>query len=169
METENNNNQTSIKDIVLHKIDTNEISMHSKKYFALRVIALVALVALVLIISASIFNFIFFSLRLSHQGNPFAGGSHGFGLFLEFFPWGLLLLDVIFVVLLEWLLRKFRFGYLTPSAYILIGLLLVVIGIGFGVDRGTPFNDRMLHQADMHRLPRPMNDFYRGFRPNPAQ
>ena len=142
--------------------------MHSKKYFVLRVIALAALVVLVVGISASICNFIFFSIRLNHPGSPFAGGPHGFGLFLEFFPWGLLLLDIIFIMLLEWLLRKFRFAYMTPSVYLLLGLLLIVVAIGFGLDRGTSINDRMLHQADMHHLPPPINDFYRGFRHNPA-
>ena len=157
-------NETSIKEIILRKIDAREVSMHSKKYFVLQAIALAALVVLVLIISASIFNFIFFSLRLNQLGFPFSFGSHGFLIFLQFFPWGLLVLDAVFVILLEWLLRKFRFAYLTPSVYILLGLLLIVAAIGFGVDRGTSINDRMLYQADLHRLPPPWNDFYRGFR-----
>ena len=64
-------------------------------------------------------------------------------------------MDIIFVVLLEWLLRMFRFAYRFPSLYVLAVLLFIVAVIGFGVDRGTTVNDRMLRQADMHHLQMP--------------
>ena len=163
-ETEIKNEIISVKDIVLRKIDAREVLMRSKKYFALRAIALIALAAFVFLMSASIFNFISFSLRLNQLGYPFAFGTRGFGLFFKFFPWGLLVLDVVFIIALEWLLRTFRFAYQIPSVYILLALVIVSGSIGFGIDRGTSINDRMLYQAQMHHLPRPWNDFYGGFR-----
>ena len=163
METEITKNEMTMKDSVLRKIDEKEVSMHSKKYFVLKALAFVALVVVVVVISAALFNFIFFNLRISQHGYLLLFGAQGVWIFLRVFPWLLLALDIVFLVFLESLLRNFRFAYRVPALYLLLVLLLGAAVLGFAIDRGTAFNDQMLRQADLHRLPEPVNDFYTSF------
>lgn len=157
----------SIKDTILSKIDSKEISMRTKKYFVGKTVALIALVSAVLIVSAGLFNFIFFSIRIHSHGYLLSFGPQGFSLFLMLFPWWMLVLDAALIVILEWLIRKFRFGYKVPVLYLLLVLLGVAALLGFTTDRITPVNDRLLHRADSHQLPRTINGFYEGFRRPP--
>ena len=148
--------QHSLKDSVLEKIRTNATPMRSGSYFALKVIALSFVTILVLVLSVAICNFVFFSIGLN---GPFV--------FLELFPWWLLILDGILIVLLEWLLRKFRFGYRSPILYLFLGILVLVISLSLLIDRETSFNDDLLHSADQHQLPPPFRNFIEDERQQP--
>ena len=115
--------------------------MRPRLYFVLQVAALLALAFLALGISVFIINFILFSVRLNRIDTLLGFGPRGWGAFVRFFPWTLLLADVGLIALLEWLLRRFRFGSKIPVLYLLGGLLFVTILTGAVLDRGTPFND----------------------------
>ena len=159
--------KSSLKDSVLEKIKSNSAPMRSGSYFAGQIFIVGALAVLVLVLSVAICNFIFFNIGLNGPGSFLVLGFHGFFEFLEVFPWGLLVLDVLCIGLLEWLLRKFRFGYKSPMVYLLFGILVLVITLSIIIDCGTPLNDDLLHSADQHRLPPPFSNFIEGERQPP--
>jgi len=148
----------NIKDKILSDIQSGVVSMRPRFQFTLKLVLLSIITLLVLFISVFILMFISFSIRVSHHEVLLGFGSQGILTFLYFFPWLLLALDVGLIFLLEWLLRKFRFGYRFPILYLLFVLFLVIIVSGLGLDRGTPFNDAMLKGRE--HLPRPVGNFY---------
>lgn len=160
-----NNNQEpkgkTLKDKIFENIQVNKIGIYPKAWFTFRVIALIAVSSLVLMVSIFICNFILFSLRLNDQVPLLSFGARGLFFFLEFFPWGLLFLDVALIIFLEWLLRKFRFGYRKPVLYMLLALLAVTISAGLFIDRATHFNDELLRRDERHELPPGFGGFYR--------
>jgi hypothetical protein len=159
MET-NHPQPKSMRERILEKIDTRELSMRPKIYFTLKVAALVLITLAVLVISIFIFNFILFSSRINGHESLLGFGPRGILTFLEFFPWWLLGIDIALIILLEWLLRQFRFGYKSPVLYLLLTLLVVTASTAFLIDRGTAFNDQLLDRAEHHHLPPPLNNFY---------
>ncbi len=161
--------EKSIKDSILQKINSHEVLMRPKKSFVIKTVVLVLLAGLILLMSAVMFNFIFFTIRLNGQGYLLSFGSKGFWLFLKIFPWGLFVVDIASILFLEWLLQKFRFGYRMPGLFLLLGLLVVASVLGFTADRATPLNDRLLHQADMQHLLPALDSFYMNLRePEPS-
>jgi hypothetical protein len=158
--TDHTPDQISIKDRILTSIQSGDVTMRPKIHFTLKVAALMAVTFSVLVITVFIFNFISFSLRVSDHETLLLFGSDGLLAFLYFFPWFLLAVDLALIALLEWMVRRFRFGYSTPALYLLAGLIVSTVAAGFVIDRGTPLNDRMLEGS--RHLPSPIGEFYEG-------
>ncbi len=155
---------SDMKDRLLRKIDARELLMRPKIYFTLQVAALTLVAIAVLLVSIFIFNFIFFSIRINSRDSLLGFGPRGIWAFLAFFPWMFLLVDVVLVLVLEWLLRKFRSGNRIPALYLLFGLIGLTVVTGLFIDRATGINDRMLLRSDEHLLPPPLDAFYGGAR-----
>lgn len=152
----------TLKDRILREIRSGEVSMRPRAYFALKIAALVVVALAALGVSIFLFNFIAFSIRINSQDALFLMGPRGWGAFFAFFPWTLLALDALLVLALEWLVRRFSWGYKVPMLYLLAGLAVLTIGTGVLMDRATPLNDRLWHA---HRgLPPPFGDLYRSAR-----
>lgn len=149
----------NLQEKILRKIRQGEVVMRPRIYFTLRAAALAAVALAVLILSVFICNFIFFTLRLNGHESLLARPG-GLLLFLRFFPWELLVLDAAFIILLEWMLKQFKFAYQKPTVYLAFSLLVVVLSAGFALDRGTRFNDAFLDRADHGGLPYPFGDVY---------
>lgn len=149
MNTENNNNENKQKDdimkSVLDKIQAGDIHMRSRAYFVARMTLIVVVSLLVLLTSAFFVSFISFSLRASGRMILLGFGWQGVKVFLLTFPWGLLLIDLILAVILERLLRSFKFGYRSPLIYLLGGVLVVVIAAGLTIDRETSIHSDVWH------------------------
>jgi len=160
MENKQSDNQNSISANIIGKIRTEELSMRSKKFFTLKIIVLVGVSLLVLIISIFLLTYVFFSIRVSGHNSLLFFGSRGIFLFVEMFPWTLFLVDMILIMSLEWLLRRFRFGYHRPVLYLLGGIFVLTALTSILIDRATSINDRMMDQAYQHRLIYPINDIY---------
>jgi hypothetical protein len=150
----------TIKEAILHKINTKELLMRPKLYFTIKVAAIIILALSVLLISVFIINFILFGIRINSHEMLLDFGPRGWGVFLRFFPWLLLLLDIVLIIILETLVRNFKFGYKIPALYLLLGLLASIGFLGFVIDRGTDVNDRLLVQSDMHRDHPPFMGIY---------
>lgn len=157
----------NLKDKLLKEIQSGNVVMTPRIHFTLQWAALVAIVAAVLCTTIFIFNFIFFSIRISGNDVLLGFGPEGVRAFARFFPWHLLVLDIGLIVLLQWLVRQFRFGYKTPVLYLLGVLVFGAFAFGFALDRATPFNDR-LHEGRRH-LPPPVRDFFEGARKSPPR
>ncbi|HVV38951.1 MAG TPA: hypothetical protein VHD31_01365 [Candidatus Paceibacterota bacterium] len=149
---EHNPHTQSVRESVLNKIRTNELTQRPRIFFMLNVAAVVLVALAVLVLSVLIFNFILFMLRINSHDTLLGFGPRGLELFIYVFPWPLFFIDVFLVLALEWLIRKFRIGYKIPALYLLLGLLLATAAASFYIDRGTDFNDKLLHRADRHEL-----------------
>jgi hypothetical protein len=155
-----NDKLKSLREDVLAKIKNERISMHSRTFFLLKMAALALVAILVLTISVFLCNFIFFAINANGSNELLGFGNRGILTFVQIFPWWLLVIDVGLIILLEWLLRRFRFGYKSPVLYLLLGLVVVTLSVGFTVERATMFNSYLRDRAHEHRLPSPLNDIY---------
>ena len=151
----------SIKERILARIESDEITMHSKHFLSWKMVAFVIVAGLALIISVLLFNFIFFFIRINQYGEYLHHGPHGVLSFLAFFPWLLLLADIVLIVIAERLLLEFQFAYKRPVFYTLFALLALTISLGLFIDRVTQFNDSMYDRARHGHLPPPVGEFYR--------
>jgi hypothetical protein len=142
---------TDLKDQILQKIKTKEVVMRPRLYFTLQIVMVIAVALGVFLISTFIINFISFGVRRSGD----------LDMFMEFFPWVLLVLDIVFVGVLLWLIRHFRFGTRVPVLYLFGGLLLGILVLGATIDRFTSVNERLLERADENHLPPPFGNLYR--------
>lgn len=135
-----NNNTHNIIEKITGKIQSGEVAMRSHTLFVLRVLFLAILSVFVFLVSTLIVNFIFSSLHMSSTNELLGFGPRGWGAFLWFFPWGLLIVDVVSVFLLVALLRSFRFGYRMPLLYIFSAIVFGAVFFGFMLERHTPMN-----------------------------
>ena len=156
-----------LKDAIMARVRTGELSMRPRFFFSLQVIATITVIIAILLITIFIINFIFFSIRISGQEQLLGFGSPGIRSFLRFFPWHLLILDGLLFWILQQLLRRFRFGYRIPMLYLFGTLLCLALAAGFILDRVTPFNERM-HTGRAH-LPPPLAGLYEGQRKKPLR
>lgn len=145
---------------ILNKIESNEIKIETKLHFTLKAILLILVILSILAISIFIFNFILFNVRISNQESLLAFGPRGILAYLRFFPWPMFILDLILIVVLQWIIRSFKFGYKTPTLYMIFGIMILVLLFGSLIDRGTDLNDRILRRADQERLMKPFGRFY---------
>jgi hypothetical protein len=154
------NSKTPIQQSVLAKIQQHEVRMRPRIFFMLKIASIIILTVLVLVLSILICNFIFFTIRLNGHDALLSFGGSGILLFLQFFPWDLFFLDAIALFCLWLLVRQFKFGYRSPWLYALMLLLVVSVLGGAALDRATPLNDSLLHQADAGHLPPPLGELY---------
>lgn len=151
-----------LKDRILAEIRSGQVAMRPRAYFVLQVIALIVVALAALAVSVFLFNFIVFSIRLNRVDTLLGVGPRGWFAFLTFFPWSQLALDVLLVLVLEWLVRKFSWGYKVPTLYLLAGLLALTFVTGAFIDRATPFNDDLWQGR--RGLPPPLQIIYVGAR-----
>ena len=162
------NENKDIKSLVLEKIQSGKINMRPRFYFVLKIATLILVAVLTLLVSSLLVSFIIFSLMASGMLFLFGFGLRGFLMFFLLFPWPLLILEVAFIILLEWLIKKFKFGYRLSLSRLLLVILAfsVVIGVVINV---TPLHRDFQHRAEQRSLPL-VGDFYRGIRrPQPSQ
>jgi hypothetical protein len=134
------NTHNSIIESVTAKIASGEVRAHPHTLFVGKAIVFVILGVGVLITSAFIINFILFSIHLNSHEMLLQFGPRGWSAFLRFFPWGLLLIDIVCMIFLSMLVKQFRFGYRTPLLYILGGAVVLVVMSGFFIEQHTPAN-----------------------------
>ena len=157
-------NKNDLKERILADISARKMKIYPKIYFFLRAMLVAVVAVLILIISIFIFNYVFFSLRVSGRGDLLNFGPHGLSLFLAYFPWLLFVADLALIIMLEWLLRHFRFGYRNPILYLLLGIFAVTISAGYFINRATNINDTLLRQADKNALVAPFDEIYESVR-----
>lgn len=158
-----------MKDEILEKIRTDEVTMRPKAYFVIKLTAVVLVALAILVVSIIILNFISFTIRINGHDSLLGFGFQGFLLFLGLFPWLLLIIDIGLIIVLEWVLKQFHFGNKIPVLYLLLAILIVTVTVGFLLDRGTSFNDEFLLRADKHALPSPFSNYFEGARQRPSQ
>lgn len=132
---------------VLEKIHSGEVAMRPRAFFVARVIAVVVLSVLIFVLTVGIAGFMSFAMRISGEEALLGFGVQGILMFFMVFPWGLFIVDMICVALLEVLLRNFSFGYRIPVLHLLFAILLGATFGGILLDRGAHVHDRIHDQA----------------------
>jgi len=145
-------NSEDIKKSVLEKITRGEVHMRPRIYFIIKIISVIVVAALALFASALVVSFAFFSIHESGELFLLGFGARGLTTFLSLFPWGALIVAILLIVLLEWLLKHFRFTYRVPLLNMIFSGLFLVILIGLLITV-TPFHAMLLDKADKGELP----------------
>jgi hypothetical protein len=156
----NDQQKKNFRERVLESIKENKVEVYSKAHFTFRIILLAIVAVLTLAISVSILNFIFFSVRISGRGALLDFGSQGFWFFLQVFPWLPLVFDVALIAVLEWLVRKFRFGYRRSVLYVFLALFAVIVSLSIFLSQGTGLNDALFQQGGPGQPPGPFGALY---------
>lgn len=134
--------------------------MRSRAIFVCKSIALVLLSIFVFLSTTLMVNFIIFSIHMQSTDAFLGFGPRGWYAFLTFFPWMLLVGDVVGALLLIMLLRTFRFGYRMPLLYISGAVLVAASVFGFALERHTPMNDVLIREANRPEMPRGIPMFF---------
>lgn len=144
---------TLVPQRVLEKIKTDNISMHSRRYYRLRMAALLAVIVAIIVVSIFLLSFISFGLRTTGNSTLLGFGTRGYISFILVFPWILFVIDILLIIILERLLRNFRFIYRRAGVYILIGLLGLITLFAVAIDHVTSLHNKLLERADANALP----------------
>lgn len=136
--------------------------MRPKVYFAAKVGLVAVLAVIAFALSAFVLSFIFFSLHESGEQFLLGFGWQGIATFFVLFPWGSFSAVLLLFIMIEWLLRSFKFGYRIPILVVFIGVFAFTAVSGFLVAR-TPFHAALLERADRNELPL-LGDFYETIR-----
>lgn len=150
----------TIKEGVLKAIADHKVSMRPSAFFKLEYALILCVSILVLFLTIGLAGFIFFGLRVNGHEALLGFGPSGIGAFLRIFPWPLFILDLVLLIVLQSLIRRFAFGYRRP-----IVLVLTVLFVGGGVsalviDRETPLHDKLMEESHHGGLPGPLQDVY---------
>lgn len=144
--------EKSIKEGILSQIKAGQAKMRPKWHFVLRAALFVvgvftALVALIYVVS-----FIFFVLRQTGIWFVPVFGFQGIAVFLVSLPWLLIVLAVIFVVLLEVLIKQHSMAYSKPILY----SLAIIVGLagltGFAISKAG-MHEKFYEFAQLHKMP----------------
>ena len=125
---EHNHNNT-LQETLLAKIKEGQMVMRPRWHFVLK--AVLGILGMIILAMAALYliSFILFALREAGLLFIPGFGFHGVGVFLFSLPWILILVSLIFIFLLELLVKRYAFGYRKPLLYSLFGVLgLVVLG-----------------------------------------
>jgi hypothetical protein len=148
----NNNEYNSIRDNILKSIEAGTVTMKPKWHFVLQAVLLVAGIVLAVLALLYLISFIIFILHQTGAWFVPGFGLSGVNEFLISFPWLIVLVAIIFIVLLEILVRRYSFGYQKPLLYTTVGILALVTVGGFVV-AATPLHRSLFDSARLEHLP----------------
>lgn len=142
----------SIKDRLLSDIESGKVGMRPKWHFFLRAALLLLGVVLASLALLYVVSFTVFVLR--ENGALFAAhfGLRGIHALLLGMPLIFILLAIIFIGILEVLVRKYEFAYRRPLTYSVLGITLLLIIGGIIIDR-VHVHQSLFRQAQENRLP----------------
>ncbi|HTR18484.1 MAG TPA: hypothetical protein VMH91_00690 [Candidatus Paceibacterota bacterium] len=155
------NKQPSLEKNVMDAIHSGRVHMRPRWKFVLSG-ALAALGVIILALTLLfITSFAIFTLR--QDGALFVPvfGMRGLFAFFAALPLILITLLVLFLVILEILVRRYRVGYRTPLLVSVLAILVIVVCGGYALER-TRIHAGLLHDARLPGgLPPPLDVIYR--------
>ena len=157
-ETTNNH----IKSQVLQKIQEGKVHMKPKAYFMLNLILLIVVIILAMAISIFLVSYTLFNLYESGHLFLLGFGFKGLYQFLFDFPWLIMAGDALLIVFLDFLLKRFSFGYHKPIVFLFLGTFFIITLVG-GVLDFTSFHQKLMYRAEDKNLPI-FGSFYQNIR-----
>lgn len=137
-----NNGQQKLKEKILEKIKNGQAIMRPRWQFVL--ITALTIFGVVFLVLFTVFLGSMIVFILSDNGSTFLPdfGLSGIGLFIASLPWLLIGAGAIFLVILEFLVRKYSFAYRRPLVFSLLTLIAVVILASIAVAQ-TPLHKKI--------------------------
>ncbi len=155
----NDDKNTSLHQSVMDAIHKGHVRMRPRWHFVLLSVLGVSGVLILLLAALYASSLGVFFLRDSGVWFTPSFGPRGWFDLLHSIPWILVLLTVVFIVVLELLVRRYAFVYKKPllTSALLILLFVVLGGVGIGV---TPFHRTLMISARQGDLPPPIDFLY---------
>ena len=155
----NTNDHRNPIEEVMRAIRSGDVKMKPRWHFVLSG-TLAALGCIILFLTLLyVASFAIFGMRQSGALFVPVFGMRGIFVFFHALPGILITLLVAFVVVLEILVRRYRFGYRAPLLVSVVVILMVVLAGGAALER-TRFHAALARQARLHQLPSPFGDMY---------
>lgn len=144
--------RSSLREVVLEKIKRGEVTMRPKWQFMLKGALVVLGVMLLTLTLLYLVSFVFFALRQTGVWFAPSFGWRGMRAFFIGIPWLLVLLSLVFITVLEILVKRYAFAYRKPLLYSVLGIVLLVFIGGFVVAK-TTFHRGMYRRMEGRGLP----------------
>jgi len=141
-----------IQQKVFERIRGGKARVHTRAYFAARIILTAAVALLALAVSTFVLSFILFSVHESGEQFLLGFGGRGVATFLALFPWLLLIADIVLLFVLEWLLQGFKWGYRFSLLSVFLTVLILSAALATLLSF-TPLHRALLDRADRNDLP----------------
>jgi hypothetical protein len=145
-------NMPSLKDNVLREIRARRVHMRPRMFFVAQVLAIDAGALCAFFVAVFFISFVLFALRESGAASLLRFGSRGLAVFFSVFPWLTIGFVAVLVVAIEWLLRKFTFGYRAPILRVFAGVVAFTI-VASVLLALSPLHRALLDRADNDALP----------------
>ncbi len=146
---------------VIDKIKKEQIKMRPKIYFTLRTLFISLITLLVALFVLYLISFIIFNLRASGVWFLPKFGFSAMGIFFKSLPWLLILIAIVLIIVLELLVKHFRFAYRRPVLYSILGIIILTILGSFLIGRAN-LHPNLFWKARQGKLYM-VGGFYRGF------
>ncbi|OYV27832.1 MAG: hypothetical protein B7W98_00925, partial [Parcubacteria group bacterium 20-58-5] len=144
--------ENDIQKSVFEKIRAGGVPMHSRAYFILRILFVGGIALVILAGAFFVLSFAFFSVHASGVQFLLEFGEQGLVTFVTLFPWTSLLLFVLFLIALEFLVRRYTAAY--RFSLLRIFLWVAAVGVAGSILVGfTPLHSFLLSEADNDQLP----------------
>ncbi len=141
----------TIGEKILKKIKKGKIKMKPKSYFVLKSILFVVGIVFAFLLTIFLASFIIFILRASGVLNFPTFGLRGLGMFFTSLPWFLVLFVIVFVIILEFLAKRFSVVYQRPLIYSILGIVIIVLLLGVFI-AGTPMHSKLFQGVQEGKL-----------------
>ena len=151
----------SIVERVLKKIKGGKVAMRPRWHFVVKALFGIVGVGIVLLVALYLVSFALFALRLSGAWFIPAFGFRGVFLFLWSLPWVIVGAAILFIIVLEVLVRRYSFSYRKPFLYSLLGVFFLVAIGAIAVER-LRFHDEVFRFTQERPIPF-VGQFYRGY------
>ena len=154
-------------DKIEEHIKSGQVKMKAKSHFIVKTILNILAGVLIALAATFLLSFVLFTLRINGVWLMPGLGFQGWLAFFINLPWVLILLGLLFLLSLEFFVKKYTFAYRKPAIYSVIIIILVVGLAGILVDH-TPLHNQWLQKAHKHELPI-AGGFYRGHKQPPKE
>ncbi len=153
---------TSIHKQIQSAIKDGKLKMRSKKYFIARTILITIGIVIISVALVYLISFVFFVLHITGAWELSSFGLRGFRLFIFSLPWLLLSATFVFLIGLEFLIKKTTIAYRKPLIYSVLVMSALVFLAGFGFAR-LPLHEMMYQRAVEDNTLPVMKSFYTEF------
>jgi hypothetical protein len=133
MENQINNNQninTDMEQKVMSEITTGKVKLRSKYVFWAEKFSLGSVFALDLLLAILFFNLVLFYFKASDNLIYLSFGSRGLYAFWESFPYGLVIILIILILIAGLLIKQSDVSYKKPFGYVSVGLIVFIMVLG---------------------------------------
>ncbi len=131
------NSENSITGKVVSKIEKGELKMKPRAYFIAKSFLFIGLLALVILLLLYFGSLIVFVLRVNNILLFHGMGFYATRSILLSFPWYLILLISILIILIEIIGRRFRFVYRKTFIISLLTILFIVVVSSFLIEKSS--------------------------------